>query len=491
MIQFQYHTPASQYLLPEARSIETGDGTLHLHLGSAYCLDPPFEGFGPLLESQLGLNDGCEDLYFTNAKEALPVEGYQLKVTKDQVVARASSKAGMFQAIQTIRQLYLAGHGLLPTCRIEDSPLYRWRGFMLDCARHFFTVGEIEKLIDAAALHHLNVFHWHLTDDQGWRFPVDGYTGLEAASRRADPEHQGKEYGGFYTEADIREVVDFAEQRFVTVVPEIDVPGHCGALLSVYPQLGFNAPQRPECGWGIFPAVLNPAKAEVFAFLKAAIGTLCRLFPGPYIHIGGDECPHAAWEADAGCRKLMAEKGIADADALQGWFTSEVAKLVKAAGRRAIGWDEVFEFGGDALDKEVIIASWRGSEAGIKAAKAGHQVIMCPKDKGCYLDYQYEDDPEEIGAPHKVSSFTQCATFDPSEGFDEESRKNLLGGQANLWTEYVRNGREAEYLAFPRLALIAERLWNPQPVESLDERMAMEYAKLDGLKVLSWRGASA
>jgi hexosaminidase len=489
MISYNYQVPAHELLLPSPKSMEESGGLLKLHLGSAYALDESFRPLAPLLESQLGLNEGCEDVLLGRSPEPLPKEAYTLKVTKEQVVAKASDIHGMFNAIQTLRQLYLANDGLIPCCRIEDAPAFPWRGFMLDCSRHFFPVDEIKKLIDVAAMHHLNVFHWHLTDDQGWRFPVQGYPRLEEiAGKRVDHAYtDGRTYGGFYSEADIKDVVQFAEERMVTVVPEIECPGHASALLAAYPELGCSGgPYHVRDQWGIFPEVMCPGEEKVFAFMEAALDSLCRLFPGPYIHIGGDECPHTAWKSCPKCQKRMREEGIANEDELQGWFTTKIAEMVHARGKRCIGWDEVWEFAAkDSLPDDLIIMSWRGAEGGVSAAKQGHQIIMCPNTEGVYLDYRHTNDPNEPGNLG-VSTIMQTARFDPiKEGVD---RSLVLGGQGNLWTEKVPFGRMAEYLFYPRLAVIAERLWQPQDPAGLPDKLSWEGKKLDKLGVLSYRG---
>lgn len=471
MIEYRYHTPASQYLMPLPSSIETSDGTLKLHLGSAYAFDDElFRPLGHLLETQLGLNEGCEDLFFAKSKENLPEEAYTLKVTREQVVARASSLHGMFNAVQTIRQLYLAGNSLLPCCRIEDGPGMRWRGFMLDCSRHFFSVPEILKLIDAAALHHLSVFQWHLTDDQGWRFPVDGYPRLEeVASRRKEANG---DYAGFYSEDDIRKVVAYAEERFVTVVPEMDVPGHCTALLAAYPQLGYAGKTFEVTDrWGILDGVLNVASPAADAFLRAAADSLCRLFPSPFIHLGGDEVPPGPWNEDPLCRARMEELG--GIRPLASWFTQRLASLLHEHGRRLVVWDEAFS---PDLPKDTVIMAWRSREAGTQAMEAGYDTVWCPKTDGWYLDYTYEDSPEEPGYSGRVSSMEMCSSLSIPEN------PHLLGAQANLWTEYVERGRTAEYMLYPRLSVLAEKMWNP--AARIDEdRLRMEKEKLADLGI--------
>ncbi len=380
----QQQVPASNYLLPQAKSIESGEGNLRLHLGSAYCLDPPFDSFGPLLEEQLGLNEGCEDLYFTGGDENLGNEGYQLKVTKNQVVARAHTPNGMFHVIQTLRQLYLSTDATLPSCRIEDAPLYAWRSFMVDCKHHHFSQGELRKLIDVAAMHHLNFFHWH------------------AAS---------------YDEKETENLVKFATTRFMTVVPEMDLADGLEQALK-----------------------------------------LLHMFPGPYVHLSGV------------LETAQSEK------------LRQAVAFFAEQGKQSIVWEDALSLGD--LPRDVIIACKESTKKGVDAARLGHHVIICPSP----LDWRNEDEEEEMGNPGKVTRYEEIATFDPSEGFGQEEKKLILGGQANLWTEHVHTGREAEYLLWPRLALFAERLWQPQNISTLRERISHEYRKLDKLDILSWRG---
>jgi len=489
MIQYNYQVPAHELLMPSVKSIEETGGLLKLHVGSAYAIDDEFLPLAPHLEAELGLNSGCEDVLLAKSPIQLPLEAYTLRVTKDQVVAKASDIHGMFNAVETLRQLMLANDSLVPCCRIEDEPLFPWRGFMLDTARHFFPIGEIKKLIDAAAMHHMNVFHWHLTDDQGWRFPVDGYPELEEkAGKRTDHAYaDGRTYGGFYSKEDIRDVVEFAHSRMMTVVPELECPGHAGALLAAYPNLGCaKGPYHVKDQWGVFPEVLCPGEDAVFTFLDAAISTLCSLFPDPYLHIGGDECPHTAWKTCPKCQERMRQEHLSDEDQLQGWFTTRVAQMVRDHGKRGIGWDEVWEFSDKkSLPQDLVIMSWRGSKGGVEAAKQGHQVIMCPNTEGLYMDYRHTADPNEMGTIG-VSTIRQIASFNPvKEGIDPSL---VLGAQANLWTEKVENGRQAEYLLFPRLAVLAERLWRGQEPEGLTDKLSWESKKLDKLGILSYRG---
>jgi hexosaminidase len=319
---------------------------------------------------------------------------------------------------------------------------------------------------------------------------VDGYPKLEEiASKRTLLNYtDGRTYGGFYSRKDIREVVSYAGQRMVTVVPEMECPGHASALLAAYPEMGCaGGPYHVRDQWGIFPEVMCPGKQKVFDFLAAAIKSLSELFPSPYIHIGGDECPHSAWEQCPDCQKIMKENGFKTSDALQGWFTGKVAALVHQAGKTCIGWDEVFEFArkGDLPD-DFIVMSWRGEKGGREALKAGYRVIMSPNTEGLYLDYKHVDaevEPGNLG----VSTIKEIAAYDPVKGMDEQEKQRVLGAQGNLWTEKVTSGRLAEYMLYPRLAVLAERLWSGKS-ENLEERLSSEYKKLEKMDIACYRG---
>lgn len=323
---------AADFLMPHPEHIQNGCGMFDLRKNYHFTVDPFFTELVPLIGQLLSVNQHGEDLFFGKAKGQMAEEAYTLEISESQIVALASSVPGLHHAIETLRQLNLATEGRIPCCSISDKPTYRWRGFMLDCSRHFFSVKEIKKLIDVAAMHHLNVFHWHLTDDQGWRFPVRGYELLETvASKRCDiryPDYKVS-YGGFYTREDIHDVVAFAHERQMTVVPEVDSPGHVSALLAAYPELGCSGgPYQVRDQWGVFPEVLCVGNEASFAFMQAVIYSLCELFPDPYIHIGGDECPSVAWENCPRCQAKAKELGIVPS-VLQGWYTMKIVKMVK------------------------------------------------------------------------------------------------------------------------------------------------------------------
>jgi hexosaminidase len=412
-------------------------------------------------------------------------EGYLLEAGPDGVLIRAARPAGLFYGSQTLRQLLPsaierpateagAGPWTVPAVSIEDRPRFGWRGGMLDCARHFFPKEFVKRWIDLLALHKLNVFHWHLTDDQGWRVEIKKYPRLtEVGAWRVDredrhwnarePQKPGEAatYGGFYTQDDIREIVAYAAARFVTVVPEIEMPGHAKAALTAYPELSCTGGPFtvPPGGYWPITDVFCPGNDRTFEFLDDVLTEIVALFPGPFVHIGGDEVDKTEWRRCPKCQVRMKAEGLKDEGQLQSYFVKRVEKILLAKGRRLIGWDEILEGG---LAPQATVMSWRGTEGGIAAAKAGHDVVMSPTSH-CYIDYYqgppaYE--PLAIGGSLPLSKVYE---FEPApEVLTRAEADHILGGQVNLWTEYVAEGGHAEYMALPRLAALAEAVWSPK-----------------------------
>ncbi len=358
--------------------------------------------------------------------------------------------------------LSLLFEGLVPECSFEFySPAVKYRGFHLDCVRYFFSVRELKRIIKAFALTGFNYFHFHLTDDQGWRFPVEGYDRLETiSSKRFRYENDDMEHvvGGFYSLDDLREVEKYCRSLGITVIPEIETPGHAEALIAAYPEMGCTGREIPvQSNWGVFENVMNPASDALWTFLDRAVGTLASVFHGEYIHIGGDECPHVQWKENSGCLDLMKREGIDNVDDLQGWFTTKMAGIVRKYGKRAVGWDEVVD--AEGVDRSVVVMSWRGLEGAEKATERGHEVILCPQTEGCYLDRYPSRDDWEKG---NLSVCTPRDIFDLDISMKElaaEKRPLVLGAQCNLWCEKIESGREAEMMLFPRAFLLAENLW--------------------------------
>lgn len=427
-------------------------------------------------------------------------EGYEMSIRDNGIELRASARTGMYHALQSLRQILLSaketGSVEIPCAEIADAPRFSWRGCMLDTSRHFYTPAFIKKLIDLASLHHLNVFHWHLTDDQGWRLPVDSWpelteTGAWKIDRRTTWENS--KVGGYYTKEDIRAIVAYAAERHIEIVPEVDLPGHSSAILAAYPELGCSGgPYRVEDRFGIFEDVLCAGNDRIFALFADIFDTLKELFPSPYVHIGGDEVKFNRWEACPKCRKRMEELKLDRANELQSWITVRLVNMLKERGKTAIGWDEVLE-GTEklGLPQDLIVMSWRGQEGGIAASAKGHRVIMTPLTDGCYVNFKPLDNPEEPGHL-EVCTVAQSYRMDPvSPKMSEEQAKLVMGGQCNLWSEVIYASRIAEYMLFPRLSAISESLWSPKAARSLESfvtRLPELRKRLDALDVCQFRG---
>lgn len=418
-------------------------------------------------------------------------EGYTLSVSPKKIILKAATPAGLFYGVQTIRQLLppetesgtIAENISLsvPVCEIRDEPRFPYRGMHLDVCRHFFPIESVKRYIDMLALHKMNSFHWHLTDDQGWRIEIRKYPKLTETgafrketivghARNKPQVFDGKPYGGFYTQEEIREVVAYASERFITVIPEIEMPGHALALLAAYPELSCTGgPFEVFTGWGIVDDIFCAGKEETFALLEDVLTEVSELFPGEYIHIGGDEAPKSRWEKCPDCQKRMKEEGLKDELELQSYFIARIEKFLLSKGRKIIGWDEILEGG---LAPGATVMSWRGTEGGIKAARQKHNVIMTPTQYA-YLDY-YQKEPE--GEPLSIGGYVpleKVYSFDPvpSELTAEEG-KYILGFQGNLWTEYIADQEHLEYMAFPRAFAIAETGWSPMLKKDFEDFLA-------------------
>lgn len=432
------------------------------------------------------------------------VEGaYSLRVGDGSVRIVGDSPRGVFYGIQSLRQLLppatlrKAPPGAMPeivldTVEIEDWPRYSWRGVHLDVCRHFMPKSFLLKLVDLACLHKLNVFHLHLTEDQGWRVPIAKYPRLVevGAWRRESSEghvreglFDGRPHGGHYSREDLAEIVAYAAERHVSVLPEIDMPGHMVAAIAAYPELGNTGePQEVLTKWGISEHVLN-LEPSTLQFCRDVIDEVAEIFPGAYFHVGGDECPTTEWEESRKAKALMAEHGFESPRQLQGWFTGQMADHLTSIGRRLVGWDEILE--GGAPEGSVVM-SWRGEEGGIEAATAGHDVVMAPEE-WLYFDWAYSDDPAEPLAIRAGTPVEKVYSYDPSsEKIPPGKAHHVLGAQCQLWTEYVPTPEHAEYLYFPRLSAFSEVVWSPQASRSFaefEERLTSHLERLDALGV--------
>ena len=414
--------------------------------------------------------------------ESLPAEGYELNVDGEGIEVRASQFPGFLYALQSLEQLLPAAvYGTepapdaaweVPCVKIADAPRFAYRGMHLDVARHFFSVDEVKRYIDVMAIHKLNTLHWHLTDDQGWRIEIKRYPELTAVGsirkatvvRKEWGTYDGTPYGGFYTQDEIRDVVKYAADRGVTVIPEIDLPGHMLAALTAYPELGCTGGPYEVWGrWGVADDVLCPGREKTFEFLEGVLTEVMELFPSEYIHIGGDECPKVRWEKCPRCQAKIRQLGLKDDGEhtaehyLQSYVTDRIGKFLARHGRRIIGWDEILE---GRAPSDAVVMSWRGSEGGIAAAKLGHDVIMTPNSH-FYFDYyqSLDTDAEPFGIGGYIP-MEQVYSYDPA--FPEltpEQQRHILGVQANLWTEYVLSDEHLEYMLLPRLAALSEVQW--------------------------------
>lgn len=405
---------------------------------------------------------------------AMPADGYRLEITPGRAEIVAGSAAGAFYAVQTLRQLIpAAAYGAanvraveLPVVTIEDKPCLGYRGMMLDVCRHFFTVDEVKEALDIMALHKLNVFHWHLTDDQGWRIEIRHYPELtKVGSRRAETVlgrntniYDGIPSGGYYTQRQIRDVVAYAAERFITVIPEIEMPGHASAALAAYPWLGCAGEGYiVRTRWGVFPEVYCAGKDSTFEFMENVLAEVCELFPSEYIHIGGDECPKQSWTSCPACQQRIRNERLEHENELQSYFVHRIEKWLNARGRNLIGWDEILEGG---ISKTATIMSWRGADGGVAAAKAGNQVIMTPNTH-CYLDYFQTQEPERL-EPLGIGGYVpvrKVYSFDPYDRLSSAEQSCIQGVQGNIWTEYIASFAHAQHMALPRLAALAEVGW--------------------------------
>lgn len=411
-------------------------------------------------------------------------EGYSIVVNSKGVVIKGATAQGVFYGVQTLRKSLpittVAGSIELAPVVIDDAPRFGYRGMMLDCARHFFPLEFVKRYIDLLAMHNMNVFHWHLTEDQGWRLEIKKYPELtqKGSIRQGtqvghnDGVFDGVPYGGYYTQEQAREIVEYARQRYITVIPEFDIPGHTKAALACYPELGCTGgPYQVARSWGVFQDVLCLGKEKTFTFVQDVLDEIMDIFPSKVIHIGGDEAPTVAWEQCPLCQKKMKEEGV-DAKHFQGYFTNRIEKYLNSKGHSIMGWDEILE---GKISTTATVMSWRGAEPGIQAALKGHDVVMTPNTHN-YFDYYQANDKEEkkLGLIGGLSTVENVYNYNPTPSVLPDSvRKHILGVQANLWTEYIAGKDIAEYQILPRMAALAEVQWTTQPknYEGFKERL--------------------
>lgn len=414
-------------------------------------------------------------------------EGYNLKVSPQQITVRARTAAGIFYAFQTLRQLLppeIESQTLItsrtwqiPAVEISDAPRFVYRGLMLDVVRHFFPVDDLKRYIDLMAMYKYNYLHLHLTDDQGWRIEINNYPELQYVSawRREtmvgtlndEPRrYDGMRYGGYYRQSELKNLVQYAADRHITIIPEIEMPGHATAALAAYPELSCSGGSFEVAReWGIFNNVYCP-KEETFEFLERVLHEVMNIFPGKYIHLGGDECVKERWQQSEYCYNLKLQNGLHSNEQLQTWFIRRIAHYVNAHGRQIIGWDEILD-GGDIPGATVM--SWRGEQGGSKAAQNGYDAIMTPH-RYCYFDYyQWRNRNREPLAAPGYLPLSMVYTYNPvPKDITEQQAKHILGVQGNLWTEYVTEKRQLEYMAYPRACALSEVGWTPLELKSYD-----------------------
>ncbi|MBG7613051.1 family 20 glycosylhydrolase [Polaribacter sp. BAL334] len=408
-------------------------------------------------------------------------EGYLLKIDKNKIEIRANSSKGAFYAVQSLIQLLPIENKStsisIQCLEIQDAPQFAYRGMHLDVARHFFSVDFIKKQLDLMALLKMNTFHWHLTEDQGWRIEIKKYPKLQeiAAFRNetlighySDEPHQfdGKKYGGFYTQKEIKEIVKYASERQITVIPEIEMPGHSQAAIAAYPELGCTGNQlEVATKWGVFEDIYC-TKETTFQFLEDVIDEVVPLFPGKYIHIGGDEAPKSRWKNCAHCQKVIKKEGLKDEHELQSYFIKRMEKYINSKGKQIIGWDEILEGG---LAPNATVMSWRGNVGAIEAAKQQHDVILTPNSH-CYFDYYQSDNENEPLAIGGFLPLEKVYDFNPiPEELTKEEAKFVLGAQGNVWTEYMSTPEKVEYMVFPRIIALAEVVWSAKEHKNYDD----------------------
>ncbi|QPH39795.1 beta-N-acetylhexosaminidase [Pedobacter endophyticus] len=447
--------------------------------------------------------------------EKLPAEGYTITVTPKQFVIKGKG-AGLFYAVQSVMQMMPDKVGdkiTVPGTTINDYPRFSYRGTMLDVCRHFFPISFIKKYIDQLAYYKINTFHWHLTDDQGWRMEIKKYPKLTTVGSVRNGTIIGHypgtgnyltEVRGFYTQEEAKDLVKYAAERHITIIPEIELPGHASAAIAAYPELScfpdrdtFVSDKTPWAGskkgkqvqqtWGVFDDIFVPSE-NTFTFLENVLDEVIAIFPSKYIHIGGDEAPKTYWKESPFCQSLMKEKGLKDEHELQSYFIQTIEKHVNAKGRSIIGWDEILEGG---LAPNATVMSWRGEAGGIAAAQQNHDVIMTPGSMGLYIDHKQSNSPDEPVTIGGYAPYQKIYAYNPvPKVLTEDQKKHVKGVQANLWTEYIKTPAKAENHAFPRLLALSEIAWSPvdrkDSVNFSEVRLPVHLSRLDKMGVNFW-----
>jgi len=431
-------------------------------------------------------------------------EGYQLSVEGENIKIAASGGAGLFYGVQSIMQLVPAERNSvlsIPLVKINDQPFFKWRGVLFDVSRHFFSVDFLKKYIDVLASYKINTFQWHLTDDQGWRIEIKKYPKLTqiAAFRREtligaeqlmkkpeDFKYDGTPYGGFYTQDEIKDVVAYAQKRYITIVPEIEMPGHSVAVLAAYPELACKPGDYETFRkWGVSEDIVCPSEKSL-QFFEDVLSEVVQLFPGKYVHIGGDEAPKTVWKESADVAKLMKKHKITDVEKVQGWFNARIEKFLISKGKTLVGWDEILDGG---ITPSSVVMSWRGEEGGIQAAKHGNDVVMSP-NAFVYFDYGQNPVPRSPLEPLNICCYLpleKVYNYNPlPKELSPEFQNHILGTQSTLFTEYITTENKAEYMIFPRVLAIAEIGWVPathKDYKNFTSRVGKQFGRLDVRKI--------
>lgn len=473
------------HIIPIPSQLDIHEGVFVLHKNVSLYADADLiavaEFFNDYLKEKLGYTlllqnkQDVQTIQFIQDDAIENDEGYQLIVSAKKIQIKAKTAQGAFYGMQTFRQLLPAvvesDELQIQNIQITDAPRFLYRGMHLDVSRHFFSVDFIKKYIDLLSQLKMNTFHWHLTDDQGWRIEIKRYPKLqEVAAYRKETlighyndipqQFDGKKYGGYYTQEEVKDIVNYASERFITVLPEIEMPGHAQAAIAAYPELGCTGEViNVATKWGVFEDIYCP-KETTFTFLENVLDEVMPLFPSKYIHIGGDEAPKTRWKACEHCQKLIEKENLHDEHELQSYFITRMEKYINSKGKQIIGWDEILEGG---LAPNATVMSWRGTNGAVEAAKSGHNVILTPTSH-CYFDYYQSDNESEPLAIGGYLPLEKVYSFEPIPAeLSKEEAKYVLGAQGNLWTEYISSSEKAAYMAFPRAIAMSEVTWsNPR-----------------------------
>jgi hexosaminidase len=493
---FQSAKPGLNSIIPAPARISLRDGYLQLGPGSPIYgpeSRPDFQAPVRALREFLGKKGNTEEPDSGHAPIRLSIdprmeaEAYSLEIDKARITITSVDPEGAFYGIQSLIQLaapWRTGANStsieVPCASVRDKPAFPYRGLHLDVGRHLFPVAFIKQYIDLLARYKMNRFHWHLTEDQGWRIEIRKYPRLQEISAyrketlighlKDEPaKYDGQPYGGFYTQEEIREVVQYAQDRCVTIIPEIEMPGHAQAAIAAYPELGCTGEPMEVCTkWGIIENVYCPSETT-FEFLENVLTEVMELFPSEYIHIGGDECPKEQWKSNATCKQIIREHNLRDEDHLQSWFIQRIERFLNRNGRKLIGWDEILEGG---LAPNATVMSWRGEKGGIEAARMGHDIIMTPTDF-CYFDsYQFKrpNEPLAIGG---LIPLEKVYSYNPVPNVLTAAQSgHVLGAQGNVWTEYMKTQAQVEYMVYPRMQALAEVVWSGSKRPGFDDFLA-------------------